>query len=92
MNYNTNNTRRARFWLILLMVVVILAGIVYRIAYAANRAEAEESNRLSVMGAGDSSVRSVVDDLQMEMQMERAETKKKHRRNTLLLRADTRLY
>lgn len=49
------------------------------------RAEAEESNSLSVMGAGDSSVRSVVDDLQMEMQMERAETKKKHRRNTLLL-------
>ena len=42
-NYNTNNTRRARFILILLMVVVALAGLVYKFAYAAIRAEAEES-------------------------------------------------
>ena len=35
MNYNTNNTNRARKALIILICAVILAGIVYRVAYGA---------------------------------------------------------
>ena len=42
MNYNTNNIHRARFWLIVLLVAVILGGIVYTVAFRNTMAAAEE--------------------------------------------------
>ena len=43
MNYNTNNTPRARFILMVLLIAIIVAGIAYLVCSAANAASVENT-------------------------------------------------